>query len=96
MAVAAVDAVAGDVALVAELNRLLARDVRLGDPGRAVDFGEEPEQAGDEEHRAEDADPRDRVGAAVKDLRHRSTSRDDRAYAYRVRRRDLYFVKRFT
>ena len=42
-----------------------------GDPGRAVDFGEQAEQAGDEEDRAEDADPGDRVGAAMKDLRHR-------------------------
>ena len=72
VAVAAVDAVAGDVALVAELNRLLARDVRLGHPGRAVDLGEEAEQAGDEEDRAEDADPSNRVRAAMKDLRHRS------------------------
>src|SRR5471030_1070652 len=33
VAVAAVDAVAGDVALVAELDRLLARDARVGHPG---------------------------------------------------------------
>ena len=72
MAVAAVDAVAGDVALVAELDRLLARDAGLGDPGRAIDLGEEAEQAGDEEDRAEDADASNRVRAAMKDLRHRS------------------------
>src|SRR4051812_23794562 len=71
VAVAAVDAVAGDVPLVTELDRLLARDVRLGDPRRAIDFAEQPAQAGDEEHRPEDADPSNRVGAAMKDLRHR-------------------------
>src|SRR5262249_54788364 len=75
MAVAAVDAVAGDVPLVAELNRLFARDVRFGDPGRAVDFAEQPEETGDEEHRTEDADPSNRVGAAMKDLRHRIEAR---------------------
>src|SRR5207237_5661317 len=36
MAVPAVDAVAGDVAFMAELNRLLARDVRLCHPRWAV------------------------------------------------------------
>ena len=72
VAVAAVDAIAGDVALVAELDRLFARDVRLGHPGRAVDRVGEPEQAGDDEDGAEDADTGDRVGAAMKDLRHRS------------------------
>ena len=70
VAVAAVDAVAADVSLVAELNRLFARDEGAGHPGRAVHFGEQSEQASDDEHRAEDADARDRVGAAMKDLRH--------------------------
>src|SRR5207249_9876499 len=56
VAVAAVDAVAGDVAFVAELNRLLARDARFGDPRRAVDFVEQAEQARDDEEGAEDAD----------------------------------------
>ena len=44
VAVAAVDAVAADVALVAELDRLLARDVRLGDPGRPIHLRDEPQQ----------------------------------------------------
>src|SRR2546427_368644 len=70
VAVAAVDAVAGDVSLVAELDRLLARDARLGDPGRAVDLVEEAEQARDDEKGAEDADAGKRVGGAVEDLRH--------------------------
>src|ERR1700730_7264540 len=71
VAVAAVDAVAGDVALVTELNRLLACHLDLGHPGRAVDFGKESEEAGNEEDGAEDADLRNGVGAAVEDLRHR-------------------------
>src|SRR5439155_10533841 len=77
VAVAAVDAVAGDVALVAELNRLLARDARFGDPRRSVHGVEEPEEGGDEENRAEDADPSNRVGAAVKDLWHLVDRRRD-------------------
>ena len=77
MAVAAVDAVACDVAFVAELNRLFARDPRLGHPRGAVHFGEQAEEGGDEEHGAEDADPGNRVGAAMEDLRHRSVRRTD-------------------
>ena len=42
VAVAAVDAVAGDVALVAELDRLLARDARLGHPRRPIDLVDRP------------------------------------------------------
>ena len=75
--VAAVDAVAGDVAFVAELDRLLARGARFGHPWRAVHFGEQTEETRQEEHGAEDADPSNRVGAAMKDLRHRrGTTRD--------------------
>jgi len=35
------DPVAGDVALVAELNRLFAGDPRGRDPRRAIDLGDE-------------------------------------------------------
>src|SRR5207247_10954719 len=51
---------------------LLARDLRLRHPGRSIDFSGEPEQTGDEEDGAKDADASNRVGAAVEDLRHRS------------------------
>jgi hypothetical protein len=67
--VAAVDAVARDVPLVAELNRLLARHVDFGDPWRAIDLIDEVKKTADEEERAEDADPCNRVRAAVKNLR---------------------------
>ena len=48
-----------------------SRATRLRDPGRSIDFVEEAEQTGDDEHGAEDTDAGDRVRAAVKDLRHR-------------------------
>src|SRR5205823_4195482 len=72
MAVAAVDTVAGDVPFVAELNRLVANDVRFSDPRRSVDGVEEAEQRHHSENRAENRDLGNSVGAAVEDLRHRS------------------------
>ena len=75
MAVAAIDAVAGDVTLMAELNRLFAGDLRVGDPRGAMDLGDQPQQSGDDEERAEDTDPGNGVGAAVKDLRHSNVTR---------------------
>src|SRR5262249_40417863 len=68
VAVAAVDAVARDVPLVAELDRLLARGARLRHPRRSIHFVEESEERCDEEDTAEDADPRNRIRAAMKDL----------------------------
>ena len=60
-----------DVRTTAEdVDRLLARDARFGHPRRAVHFSEQDEEAGDEEDGAEDADPSNRVRAAMKDLRH--------------------------
>src|SRR5262249_45937759 len=66
---------------------------------RTVHFGKDHQKAGDEENSAEDADPSNRVGAAVKDLRHR---REPRAIGPLVslprsaRVGALYFVKCFT
>src|SRR5262249_35104145 len=68
VAVAAVDAVAADMTLVAELDGRFARDVRLRHPGRSVDLVEKAEERRDREQRAEDADFRDRVGTAVEYL----------------------------
>ena len=56
MTVTAVDAVACDMSLVTELNRLLAYDLRPGHPGRSVDLRDQNQQAGDDEDGAEDAD----------------------------------------
>src|SRR5262249_30588531 len=74
VAVAAVDAVTADVALVAELNRLLPRNLRAGNPRRSRDRGGEEQQPDDDEERPEETDPRKRVRARVKDLRHRTTA----------------------
>ena len=65
--------------------RLLARDVGSGHPRRAVHLVEQTEQAGDEEDRAEDTDPCDRVGAAMEDLRHRSKAGLRNIYCERLR-----------
>src|SRR5262249_34267693 len=70
MAIAAIDPVAGDMPLVAELNRLLTRDANAGDPRRSVHRVRQAEQARHDEGRAENTDARDRVGAAMKYLRH--------------------------
>src|SRR5688572_23040846 len=77
--VAAVDAVAGHVALVAELDRLLARHVDLRHPRRAIDLIGEVEKTGNEEEGAENADPGYRVRAAMKNLRHIPSERSDRS-----------------
>jgi hypothetical protein len=55
---------------MAERYRLFAH---LGLPGgvsRPVEHGEDPGQESQEENRAKDRDPRIRVGAAMKNLRH--------------------------
>src|SRR5207249_6026116 len=69
--VAAIDTVAGDMALVAELDGLFARDAGLGYPGRTADGRRQHEQARDDENRTENAETRNGVGASMKDLRHR-------------------------
>ena len=53
VAIAAIDAVAGDVAFVTELNGLLAGDARLRHPGGAIDLVEDAEKSGDEKDRAD-------------------------------------------
>src|SRR5262245_29792242 len=70
VAIATVNPVAPYVALVAELNRLLARDELLGDPGRTIYLIEKPEEGCDEERGAEDADTCDGVRTTVEDLWH--------------------------
>jgi hypothetical protein len=71
VAVPAVDPVAGDVSFVTELDRLLPRGIRAGDPRRAAHGFEETNESGDDKDGAENADASDRVSAAMKDLRHR-------------------------
>ncbi len=69
--IAAINSVIADVMLMAELNGLLARNVGLSVIRRAVEFEQQPDDYGDEEDRAEDADFGDEIGASMKDLAHR-------------------------
>ena len=72
VAVAAVDPDSADVVLVAELDRLLARDEGLGDVVGAVEGGSDESERRHDEDGPEDAHPRDGVGAAVEYLSHSS------------------------
>ena len=69
--VATVDAVISDVMFVAELNRLLAREVSLSVIRRPVELEQQPDNYRDEKDRAEDADFRYEVSASLKNLAHR-------------------------
>jgi hypothetical protein len=70
VAIAAIDPESFDVMFVAERNRLSARDISLCDVRGAVDLEDEPPESRNEKQEPEDADPSNRVGAAMKDLRH--------------------------
>src|SRR5207302_1687710 len=70
VAVTAIEAFAAHVVLVAEGDRLLARGVRQGPVRGAAHDVDQPAQPRDEEHRSEDAHPRDGVRAAMEYLRH--------------------------
>ena len=65
MAVTAVDPHVADVMVVAERDRLLARDASLRDPGRAAQGAEKPTEEGHEEHSSEDTHLRECVRAAM-------------------------------
>jgi len=58
------------VVLMAERNRLLRRNVLVGDPGRALQLQQRAARAGKQKNDAENAGPSQRVCAAVKDLCH--------------------------
>ena len=72
VAVAAIDAVVGNVMLVAEGNRLLPRHIDVGIVGGLVDGKNEIPQPSHDEDRAIDRHLGDRVRAAMEDLRHRT------------------------
>jgi hypothetical protein len=61
--------------LVTKRNRLLSNQIDRCDIRGAVDFRNQPQNQRDEEYRAEDTDPRDCIGTAVKNLRHRRATR---------------------
>ena len=68
--IAAVDAELARVMAMTERHGLLARDAGLRDVGGPIDQLETVACSRDHEERPEDADPRNRVRAAVKYLRH--------------------------
>jgi hypothetical protein len=55
---------------MAELDGLLARNLSLGDPRRAVDGRQQPQESARHEQGSKNADSGNRVRAAMKDLRH--------------------------
>ena len=71
MTVAAIDPVIAGVMLVAELNRLFAREESLSVVRGPVEFEQHPDGDPDEEDRAEDGSLRDEVRASIEDLPHR-------------------------
>ena len=75
--VAAVDAQAGDVMLMAERHGLLADDALIGRVRRTDDSADGPEHKTDNEDSPKDGDTRKRIGATVENLRHSSVSRPD-------------------
>jgi hypothetical protein len=70
VAVAAIDAVVADVVLVAELNRLVARDVLIGQIRRARSEQHTGQSNAGQKHTCKDTDSRDEVCASMKNLRH--------------------------
>src|SRR6185295_12766235 len=80
MAIAAIDAVIADVMLMAELNRLLAREKGLSVIGRSVEFEQQVDDDPDKKDRAEDADFRYEISASMKDLAHRPSSTEYRSF----------------
>ena len=71
VAVAAVDAIVADVMLVTKLDRLLALNPLSRVPGRAVQLGSDPQQRDENKNSAIDRQLCQRVGAVMKNLRHR-------------------------
>jgi hypothetical protein len=70
VAIAAINPFVPYVVLVAELDRLLPRDIGLSNIGRTIDCSHHPKQAGHHEKSAEDRDSGNGVGAVMKDLGH--------------------------
>jgi hypothetical protein len=70
MAITAINSVVADMVFVAELNGLLARNESKRVVGGALILGDQEKHQGDEENRAEYAQPGNDVRAATKDLAH--------------------------
>ena len=70
MAIAAVDAEAADVVLVAERDGLRFADASISNVGGALNLHRDPTQGGNNEHRAKDGGPGQGIRTAMEDLRH--------------------------
>jgi len=73
MAVTAIDAIIADMMLVAEWNRLDARDADLGYVRRLVDCRERRQQRDEQDDTSEDAEFGNGVGAGMEYLSHSSS-----------------------
>lgn len=70
VAVTAIDSVVADVMLMAEWDRLSARDADFSDVGRLIDGGQRSHQRYQQDSGAENADSGDGIGAGMKYLGH--------------------------
>ena len=70
MAIAAIQTQTGNVMLVAERNRLVRRNVLIGDIGRALKFHQRRSNRGKKKHHAKNAGARQSICTAVEDLCH--------------------------
>ncbi len=68
--VTAIDAETGNVMLMTEGDRLRLADSRISDEWRSLNCIRNPDQASNDEDSTEDTGARQRIGAAMKDLRH--------------------------
>lgn len=68
--VAAINADARHVMFMAERNGLLAHNASLGKVGRTDEYAYDRHNGNDYEHSTEDADSRQHIGTAMKNLRH--------------------------
>jgi hypothetical protein len=75
VAVAAIDAFAADMMLVAELNRLFDEHALIGVVSGQVEHRDDAAESGGEYDDAQDAQPGIDVGVAMKDLTHRVDAR---------------------
>src|ERR1051326_6835595 len=83
VAVAAVDTQSADVMLVTERHRLLNRNLGAGGVGGCVQLRPCPNEEGDDEDPAKDAQTRKSIGAVMENLGHLAMSRGFPAYSKR-------------
>jgi len=96
MAIAAIDSIIADMMFVAERHRLSARHSYFGNVWGFIDGRESRHHRDQENETAENRDPRNRVRAWVKNLRHRllliDTAHDEQETSSRRCRRAVRFT----